>query len=409
MSGTVYRCHQGGYNIVEVMIILAVVGLVIGASIVPLRGLWQGNVDREQMEILRSHQDSILGYALIHRTMPREVVVTGASGYSSRYVLPGGRPYLPCPDVDGDGYEDRSGAPAPGVFMDDSDYVITDTDNPLLIAGNCLLSRGILPWKTLGVEAADHWGNRYTYAVDDIFSSAVVGFNQDTIADSFDYRMTVSFDGGDWHYQRRDEFAELPLVTGDGSPIYFRNTRTPIVVCDGTVTDVCTDTPGLVLLAGNLVTTAGGYEATRRIYAQNDVIEGAVYVIVSHGANGHGAVNHLSGNVADYALVCRPPIYRDLIDDAEFNIEDDLINEAVNFPFPEVDTLPMAVRYCPPLTVDALGLQSGFFVHAPRTAPGGGRREYDDILVWSMRQELLQVLTAAHKLPAAAVPVMRSY
>lgn len=40
----------------------------------------------------------------------------------------------------------------------------------------CLRIRGGLPWRTLGIDEADAWGSRYTYAVSKLFTNNVTGF-----------------------------------------------------------------------------------------------------------------------------------------------------------------------------------------------------------------------------------------
>ena len=59
------------------------------------------------MRRLEATRDAIVGYALRHRT--RERVVKFEDDWSEAewsFRLPKGRPYLPCPDWDGDGFED---------------------------------------------------------------------------------------------------------------------------------------------------------------------------------------------------------------------------------------------------------------------------------------------------------------
>lgn len=114
-----------GFTLIELAIVLVIITILIGGLAVPLSAQIQARRVAETRADMRAIQDALIGYAM------------------SRTV---GKPYLPCPD-DGTGAE-------PG-------------DESTLLDGNnqCTTVRGMLPWRTLGVENADAWGNRYTYAV----------------------------------------------------------------------------------------------------------------------------------------------------------------------------------------------------------------------------------------------------
>jgi len=86
----------------------------------------------ETNKTLEEAREAIIGYAMTHQV--------------------GGRPFLPCPDTDGDGIENRD-------------------------AGICALDAGWFPWVTLGTAAQDAWGNRLRYASQPELTNALVGFN----------------------------------------------------------------------------------------------------------------------------------------------------------------------------------------------------------------------------------------
>nr|MCH9758469.1 hypothetical protein [Pseudomonadota bacterium] len=370
---------------------------------IPLRHIWLNNVYQTEQQNLQTRQDAILGYAMAHQTSARVINVVGAGGSSTAHSLPAGRPYLPCPDVDGDGYEDRGGMARFGILPDVS-YDITPTSNPLLTQGNCALSRGIFPWKTLGLPGADTWGNRYTYQVDDLFSNAIMGFNQDSIADSFDVRLTVSAS----QYQRRVDNVTVSLTIG-AIEYGYTNKRNPIVVCNGSAIagDICQSGLNLALQAGIMATV--DFTASRRNYLQNDVVEGVVYAIVSHGKNGYGAVNHLVNNDPTAGIRCNFPVNSSAAVTLDINLQ----HEAVHFPFLD-SVLPSALSSCADVSIGNV-ITNGFFVAQPRgrgnfsVTPAVTPTEYDDVLVWATRQDIFQQLAEGQLLPAPETPVFRSY
>lgn len=123
--------RQQGFSLIELAIVLVIVTLLVGGLAMPLSAQIQARRIAETRVDMRAIQDALIGFAL--RQTP-------------------GNPYLPCPDNDGNGNEDARG-----------------TDN------KCPRVRGGLPWRTLGVDEADAWGSRYTYAVSKEFTN-VNGF-----------------------------------------------------------------------------------------------------------------------------------------------------------------------------------------------------------------------------------------
>ena len=102
------RRGRRGFTLVELAIVMAVVGILLGATIIPMRALEERRQLQEEMHRMERVRNAIVGYAFRHRTRERVVVFedywTDAE-WSFRF--PKGRPYLPCPDRDGDGFEDR--------------------------------------------------------------------------------------------------------------------------------------------------------------------------------------------------------------------------------------------------------------------------------------------------------------
>jgi prepilin-type N-terminal cleavage/methylation domain-containing protein len=114
--------HARGFTLIELAIVLVIVTILIGGLAVPLSAQIQARRIGETKKTLEEAREAIFGYAMTHPT--------GAAGNL----------YLPCPDRDGDGHEDRSGT-------------------------ECMVFEGLLPWIDLGTAPQDAWGNRLRYAV----------------------------------------------------------------------------------------------------------------------------------------------------------------------------------------------------------------------------------------------------
>lgn len=113
------RKNQSGFSFLELAVAMFIMTLLLGSILVPLATQVEQRQISETTRILEEARDALLGHAIAN-----------------------GR--LPCPDTSGDGAEDIS-------------------------AGVCTTSAGVahgnLPWQTLGLAAADAWGNRIRYAV----------------------------------------------------------------------------------------------------------------------------------------------------------------------------------------------------------------------------------------------------
>ena len=104
------RKRQRGFTLVEIAIAIGVVGLLLAASAWTARALEERRQIEREMQRLETVRDAIVGYAIRNRTRERvlKVVPWFGPGGEWEFRLPAGRPYLPCPDFDGDGYEDRT-------------------------------------------------------------------------------------------------------------------------------------------------------------------------------------------------------------------------------------------------------------------------------------------------------------
>lgn len=121
-----------GFTLTELAIVLVIVSLLAGGLMMSIGSQLEQKSRSETQQLLQEARDALLGFAASHSAAD-------------------GRPYLPCPDTDGDGVEDRSGA-------------------------NCANTNGNLPWSTLGVASLDGWNNRFRYQVQQSFASSANGF-----------------------------------------------------------------------------------------------------------------------------------------------------------------------------------------------------------------------------------------
>lgn len=123
---------QNGFTLAELAIVLFIIALLAGAMLVPLTA----QIDQRNASEVRRNLSEI-----------REALI----GFAASHSASDGRPYLPCPDTDNDGMENRSGV-------------------------SCTAQEGNVPWATLGVGESDAWNNRFRYRVDAAFSRSDVGF-----------------------------------------------------------------------------------------------------------------------------------------------------------------------------------------------------------------------------------------
>lgn len=124
-----------GFTLTEMAVVLAILALLIGGMILPLSAQQDLRHNAETRKLLADIVDALHGFAASH------------SASSD------GKPFLPCPDTDGDGAENRSVTPGP-----------------------CTAQEGGLPWATLGLGRHDAWGNTLRYRVTAAFSNSATGF-----------------------------------------------------------------------------------------------------------------------------------------------------------------------------------------------------------------------------------------
>ena len=96
---------QRGFTLVELMIVLAVIGLILGGSLLTLGIQIRDGGRLDEQNQLERIREAVFAYALRHNTEFR--YLQSVASPLLNYEIPAGRPYLPCPDIDGDGLEDR--------------------------------------------------------------------------------------------------------------------------------------------------------------------------------------------------------------------------------------------------------------------------------------------------------------
>lgn len=404
--------NQRGYTLIEIGLVMIVVAFISGL----LFNIYEELHNDRQVNAAKAHMEdakrAIIAYAVTHSstsyryTAPPTVVENDAAvvvtvGGDVEHIIPAGRPYLPCPDIDNDGKEDRVGLPAAATVL-----MIDRTNNNTEDArGACWRSKGWLPWHTLDLPPADPWGNRYTYRVGINFSSALFGFNQDTRSDQGSYTkpLTVSLVAGHPFVSRRSfsirRNLSIPLTldaaqtdiaalwepsTSSGK---LRSTTAPSVICESSS---CGRSISQPLIAGTQVTAiitlkVGGFTGDKvlpvyQVTDDHDIIEGLPVVIVSHGPNGYGA---LRSDTAHGRLSCNS---------TELATDEEIQNAILLIDQDEVDG-------CPKVLLTAVDNQENGFIVQPRASDG-----FDDVVAWMSRRELVSELNALGALPADPLP-----
>src|SRR5690606_18495822 len=127
---------HSGFSLVEMAVVLTIIGLLMAGLLLPLTAQMDQRNYNETQTTLRDLRESLIGYAL---STPS-------------------KPYLPCPDTDGDGRENRVGP-------------------------DCVEFEGDVPWATLGLGQVDSWKRRFRYRVARGFEKADTGFTLMTEGD----------------------------------------------------------------------------------------------------------------------------------------------------------------------------------------------------------------------------------
>ena len=432
MQRRVWRLAVRGYSLPEMAIALLVLGILLGGIVVPLSSRLKAEARLKTENLIYDAREAVLGYGIANRT------VSGVGGIPIQamdyngllHAMPEGRPYLPCPDVTGDGVEDRVYDPADadstfeGALTDGAarnaslnpssselKYVHYFSPSPPPGAmfnfrlGSCQEQKGLLPWRTLGLtEKGDSWGRQLGYWVDLAYSNRLLGFDEFSRADTSDPRrgyVAETVNGRQLlFYHEREETrtgrgGAMNLAGGIVCSHLFKMGGTSI-----TANEVGCPPSGTSSSQGNLVAgiihthnetvTLGARRIPKYAGAttQTDatgIVNGAAFVIFSHGPNGWGGVNAESGKCSS-----SPPPETD-----------NLAERANAFYATGHPLLATAGANCTAMT--HAELSENRFVAAPpsttgdekgKTADGG-----DDIVVWTAPQSLFGAFMQAGALP----------
>ena len=127
-------------NLVEIALVLAIVLMI--SSLLAVK-YYQVQRDARNAETARSIgliKEAIMDYAAANGARSR-IIVNANATQNVQWRLPAGRPYLPCPDITGDGLEDRNAIPANPILM----VNVAATLFPGEMHGNCSSNKGTVP------------------------------------------------------------------------------------------------------------------------------------------------------------------------------------------------------------------------------------------------------------------------
>ena len=334
MTKRLLRFAARGYTIVELSIVLVVAGLLLSGAIASF-DRWaryeQARTTRDTIDLVK---EAIVQYAARNRTAPRIITVRSlvlGTVFQTDWNIPPSRPYLPCPDIDGDGIEDRVRIENADLLSltvhirGDGDHPDPDNANGNLFYGHglCSSQRGLLPWRTLRAPAADAWGGLFSYYVDSVFSHSILGFNQFDHADQLDTRLPLDVFGDDLsEFSEADQVCYSPAPEAAPPPgeaykcpqyrkrVESINTdpdkaeadQLPALVCDyGPCSPARKKNDAMTLSssggAGAVATEveyrfSEGENGIRilRLLEEDMIYNAPAFVVISHGANGYGAV-----------------------------------------------------------------------------------------------------------------------
>jgi len=128
-----------GFTLIEMAVVLLIIGLLLAGMLMPLSTQVDDRKMKETQKALEETKEALIGFAISHSAVD-------------------GHPFLPCPDTDNNGLENRLGS-------------------------TCASQEGNLPWVTLGTAETDSWGNRFHYRVTTAFSNSAAGFTLAALGD----------------------------------------------------------------------------------------------------------------------------------------------------------------------------------------------------------------------------------
>ena len=432
-----------GFTLVEAALVLVVFLMIASTAAWNLSGRINLDQERDTAEYLHSVHEAIIDYAIENRTLGAFVVYRGGGPRHGSIHAPSGRPYLPCPDVDGDGLEDRLEV-GTTHFSATITVSVNDAGSAPFVAitkseRSCVDSKGVLPWRTLNVQPADIWGQHYTYWVDGNFSNGVFGFDQTTKANAI-FNNAAFLPG-------RSSVFNYMLLQENNILARDRQSYASGTVFKDTLNDLPTRPPTLYFLhAGDTFDAssplrnafleqrnrdmANGDEITVSEYGtlgygqlseitelradpinllvnpsansagpdfREFVSNGIAFAVISHGRNGYGGRVYEHGRDPSTPFACKEfPNYNDTD-----HIEEK-INARLNYPCEEESLSPGSCT---------AGIRAACFTPERKTGTffviqnNPQARDFDDIVTWMNPGILISRLSTEGVLPLRQPPV----
>ena len=406
--------QKRGFSLVELSIVIVIMMILSSYLAANYFTVSQARGEQEVRGRMDQINEAILNYAAAHKTGGRDLEVINnrvttppSPPVRVRWRLPSGRPYLPCPDITGDGYEDRI-PPTPNAITVDinRDSNLAVGLYPLETTGGCHSDRGALPWRTLDVPELDSWGNRFTYRVMPAFSNALTGFDQHARADTVPYRALMTVEAATLVRPSDIEQADETYSNASPPSPWTGNLmihQGPSLICDdapcpdsnsetivGTVFAAAYPAPGAEL--ANFADFNGVVLAE---FTTGSAADGVPFVVVSHGRNGYGAIR--GGNGEEFYCIPFPPGSRN---NTRFLAEKQnaLWFTAINLPRRAEGAFSCE------MPEGTTGYNGVGFVSVPVHAPADGDQGFDDIVRWLSVEEVVKGLAKRGALPARLLP-----
>ncbi len=308
MRASLHRhSSSSGFSLVELGIMLAVIGLLLSGIVIPLSSQLRDKAFLNASNQVRDAIDAVVGYTVSNRTPGIRLAYgynrTTNPNTSFQFVdIPAGRPYLPCPDTDGDGLENRRSLAFPILGREDQSFVRLDNNfsdeydspsgsrrNPF---GGCERFYGGLPWRTLGLEPTDVWGSQLSYVVNPNFAIGVFGFDQHTRAGTINIVADFSPIEVNDAFSAEDGWAPIiPCLPTDPIPCSVDDS---LALDSRARTNILAELPRI----WEFYNLSSRGDTTRSLYTDPnyiDFIDGLPFVILSHGQNRTGSGALVSG------------------------------------------------------------------------------------------------------------------
>ena len=312
-----------GYTLVEAAIVLTAFLLLVGGMAWPVAQRIRIDQDASERAYMEAMKEAVVAYAMRNRTLggTMEVDFTAVvPGLEVNVNIPSGRPYLPCPDTDGDGLENRVSDKVSAVMEVDVGTTQYQLDVPKNEFGMCTSDRGLFPWRTLGTKPYDYWGRNYDYHVHRLLASPFFGFDETSGAAPYMSLLAISAEN--------EKCLSGDVLPGNlpGNSLGLRS-PTNLISKGGlgyAALELADFAPTVVGRVKNHSSTPGmefyAVEANKSFYASflqdsrrlangsgdrvnvfrhcwvpnsvSHVIGGVAFAIVSHGRNGYGGVRY---------------------------------------------------------------------------------------------------------------------